>query len=44
VEVSIGLGTHLFVEVPRPGDSEVTFSVFIKLSLVTKAINLTIQR
>jgi len=24
----IGLGTHLFVKVPRPGDSEVTFSVF----------------
>jgi len=22
------LGTHLFVKVPRPGDSEVTFSVF----------------
>jgi len=21
-----GLGTHLFVKVPRPGDSEVTFS------------------
>jgi len=25
---SKGLGTHLFVKVPRPGDSEVTFSVF----------------
>jgi len=24
---SPGLGTHLFVKVPRPGDSEVTFSV-----------------
>jgi len=24
----IGLGTHLFIKVPRPGDSEVTFSVF----------------
>jgi len=24
----IGLGAHLFVKVPRPGDSEVTFSVF----------------
>jgi len=22
------LGTHLFVKVPRPGNSEVTFSVF----------------
>jgi len=25
---SIGLGTHLFAKVPRPGDSEVIFSVF----------------
>jgi len=24
----LGLGPHLFVKVPRPGDSEVTFSVF----------------
>jgi len=24
----VGLGTDLFVMVPRPGDSEVTFSVF----------------
>jgi len=24
----LGLGTHLFVKVPRPGDNEVTFSVF----------------
>jgi len=24
----IGLGTHLFVKIPRPGDSEGTFSVF----------------
>jgi len=24
----LGLGTYLFVKVPRPGDSEVTFSVF----------------
>jgi len=24
----LSLGTHLFVKVPRPGDSEVTFSVF----------------
>jgi len=23
-----GLGTHLFLKVPRTGDSEVTFSVF----------------
>jgi len=26
--VAVGLGTHLFVKVPRPGDSEWTFSVF----------------
>jgi len=25
---SLGLGTHLFVKVPQPGDSEGTFSVF----------------
>jgi len=24
----LGLGTHLFVKVPRPGESEVTFLVF----------------
>jgi len=24
----VGLGTHLFFKVPRPGDSEGTFSVF----------------
>jgi len=23
-----GLGIHLFIKVPRPGDSEVAFSVF----------------
>jgi len=26
MQLRIGLGTHLFVKVPRPGDSEVTFS------------------
>jgi len=26
--IGLGLGTHLFVKVPRPGDSEVTFAVF----------------
>jgi len=26
-ELGLGLGTHLFVKVPRPGDSEETFSV-----------------
>jgi len=25
---ALGLGTHLFFMVPRPGDREVTFSVF----------------
>jgi len=24
-----GLGTHLFVKVPRPGDSEGTFAIFM---------------
>jgi len=24
----LGLGTHLFIKVPRPGDSEGAFSVF----------------
>jgi len=24
----LGLGTHLFVKVPRPRDSEMTFSIF----------------
>jgi len=24
----LGLGTHLFPKIPRPGDSEVTFAVF----------------
>jgi len=24
----LGLGTHLFVKIPRPGGSEITFSVF----------------
>jgi len=27
----LGLGTHLFVKIPRPGDSEVTFA-FIESS------------
>jgi len=27
-KTSSGLGTHLFVKVPRPRDSEATFSVF----------------
>jgi len=36
----LGLGTHLFVKVPRPGDSEVTFSVFrVKLPPVTTSLN-----
>jgi len=24
----LGIGTHLFVKVPRPGESEVTFLIF----------------
>jgi len=31
-----GLGPHLFVKVPRPGDSEVTFSVFANIRLEGK--------
>jgi len=27
IGIGLGLGTHLFVKVPRPGISEVTFSV-----------------
>jgi len=26
--IQLGLGTHYFVKVPRPGDYEGTFSVF----------------
>jgi len=26
--LDLDLGTHLFVKVPQPGDSEVTFAVF----------------
>jgi len=30
IYLGLGLGTHLFVKIPpRPGDSEVTFSVFV---------------
>jgi len=28
LEIGLGLGLHLFVKVPRAGDSEVTFSEF----------------
>jgi len=28
VSRNLGLGTHLFVKVPRPGDSKMTFLVF----------------
>jgi len=28
LKVSLGLGTHLFVKVPRPGDSKRSFSIF----------------
>jgi len=38
--IQLGGGTHLFVNVPRPGDSEVTFSVFlVKLPPVTSQFN-----
>jgi len=28
VTFNLGLGTHVFIKVPSPGDSEGTFSVF----------------
>jgi len=28
VQLKLGLGTHIFVKLPRPGDSDVTFPVF----------------
>jgi len=43
-KVSLGLGTHLFVKVPRPGDSEGTFSVFeSSCHLVLLITNLTLK-
>jgi len=38
------LGIHLFVKVPRPGDSEVTFSVFASSChlLFVSSISLTL--
>jgi len=40
----LGLGTHLFVKVPRPGDSEVTFSVFESSDGFKLPSSLTTQR
>jgi len=34
-----GLGTHLFVKVPRPGHSEVTFSVFESVTTQTSKLH-----
>jgi len=37
--LGVGLGTHLFVKIPRPGDSEVIFSGFessVTTSLTTQ--------
>jgi len=34
IKVFLGLVTHLFVKVPRPGGSEVTFSVFDHIAQV----------
>jgi len=42
-KVWTGLGTHLFVKVPWPEDSEVTFSVF-RVKLPTVTTSLTTQR
>jgi len=37
--IFFGFGTHLFVKVPRPGDSEVTFSgLRLKLPPVTTCL------
>jgi len=37
--LSLGLGPHLFVKVPRPGDSEVTFfDLRVKLPPVTTSL------
>jgi len=44
--VVLGIGNHLFVKVPRPEDSEVTFSVFESSCdlAVTIGTSLTTQR
>jgi len=42
IAIYLGLGAHLFVKVPRPGDSEGTFSVIESSSPVTTS--LTTQR
>jgi len=39
----ISIGTHLFVKVPRPGNSDVTFS-FFESSLSPVTTSLTTQR
>jgi len=39
----LGLGTHLFVKVPRPGDSEVTF-FGLQVKLPPVITSLTTQR
>jgi len=36
--------THLLVKVPRPGDSEGTFSVSSRVPSVTTCLSLTIER
>jgi len=38
--VSLGTGTHLFVKVPGPGDSEGTFLVFSYFTLIPRPIGL----
>jgi len=41
----LGLGPHLFVKVPRPADSEVTFAVLgIRVKLPPFTTSLTTQR
>jgi len=41
-DLTFRYNTHLFVKVPRPGDSDVNFSVFrVKLPPVTISLNHT---
>jgi len=37
--IGLGLGTHLFVKVPRPGDSEVTFRSSSQAATVTTSLD-----
>jgi len=43
-DLGLSLGTHLFVKIPRPGDSKVTYSVFELSCHLAVTTSLTIQR